>query len=105
MVDGSLSNDHSEVSSSEALLKLKQLVSKNIDVQKETRTGRLWIQYMDMVALVRNCIKAERTGDWNLHLQTALNMLPYYAAAGHHNYLKSTHLYLQKMTCLKKPIL
>jgi hypothetical protein len=37
---------------------------------KPYRTAKLWLQYMDMVDLLKTFIKAERTGNWNLHLET-----------------------------------
>ena len=49
--------------------------------------------------------RAERTGDWSLHLHATEQMLPFFAAAGHNNYLKSVLLYLQDAqnlcNCLK----
>ena len=47
-------------------------------------------------------IKAERTGDWTLHLQTVQEMLPYLAASGHNLYAKSARIYLQHMTELQQ---
>ena len=38
-----------------------------------------------------------RTGNWLLYLQALQQMLPYPAAAGHHNYTKSLVLYLTQM--------
>lgn len=46
---------------------------------------------------MKNFIQAERTGDWNLHLQTLQSMLPYFHATGHNNYTKFDHIYLQDM--------
>lgn len=65
---------------------------------KETsRTGRLWIQYFEQVSTMRMFIRAERTGDWELHLHCIRQMLPYFHAAGHLPYAKSAHLYVQQM--------
>ena len=36
-----------------------------------------------------------------MHLQTISNALPIFAAAGHFNYLRSSHLYLSRMSKLK----
>lgn len=66
------------------------------------RTAVLWLQYMKMVDIIRKFIKAERTGNWELHLQSVRNMLPFFAAAGHHLYAKSAYIYLQRMHSLKK---
>lgn len=46
-------------------------------------------------------IKADRTGSWKDHLQAVADALPIFAAAGHHNYLKSAYLYVQEMTYLE----
>ena len=69
------------------------------------RSGKLWIQFMDFASIVRMFIRAERTGDWNLHIDASEQMLPIFAAAGHNNYLKLVLLYLHDIknlcTCLK----
>lgn len=67
----------------------------------EGRTAKLWLQYMVMVDLLREFIKAERTGNWMLHLKSAQAMLPYLAAAGHTLYAKSIYIYVQQMLDLK----
>ncbi len=56
---------------------------------------------MDMVDVLRKFIRAERTGNWNLHLQAVSEMLPYLAASGHNNYTKSALIYLQRMSHLQ----
>ena len=50
-----------------------------------------------MVRILKKSIKAERTGRFDLHLQS----VAFFAAAGHHNYAKSARLYLQQMMALK----
>ena len=47
-----------------------------------SRTASLWLQYMEMIDLLRKFVKAERLGDWDLHLQSLHEMLPYFAASG-----------------------
>ena len=42
-------------------------------------------------------IRAERTGNWNLHLIAVEKMLNLFAATGHIHYAKSSRLYLQLM--------
>ena len=56
---------------------------------------------MDMVQILCRFIKAERTGNWNLHLSTVQEMLPYFAASGHNLYTKLAYVYLQNMACLE----
>ncbi len=64
------------------------------DVMKNQLTARLWLQYLEMVTVLQTFIKAERTGNWQLHLKAMHSMLPYLAAAGYNNYTKSIYLYL-----------
>ena len=88
-----------EVCSSEALVRLQSKVNG----KKKTMTGRtatLWLQYLEMVDILRVFLKAERTGNWRLHLQSVCEMLSYFAAAGHRLYAKSAYVYLQTMTML-----
>lgn len=57
---------------------------------------------MHMVDILHTFIRAERTGNWKLHLQAVHDMLPYFAAAGHNPYAKSAYLYLQSMYDIQK---
>lgn len=61
------------------------------------KTAKLWLQYIHMVFLVEQFIRAERTGDFNLHMVTTTDMLPYFHASEHFNYAKSVQLYCQYM--------
>eukprot|EP00745_Piridium_sociabile_P028799 TRINITY_DN4651_c0_g1_i2.p1 TRINITY_DN4651_c0_g1~~TRINITY_DN4651_c0_g1_i2.p1 ORF type:complete len:839 (-),score=172.35 TRINITY_DN4651_c0_g1_i2:728-3244(-) len=65
------------------------------------RTSVLWLQYLEMIDILKMAIKAERTGNFSLHLKAVSEMLPFFAATGHHHYAKSARLYLQQMTELK----
>ncbi len=64
------------------------------EAMKNQLTARLWLQDLEMVTGLQTFIKAERTGNLQLHLKAMHSMLPYLAAAGHNNYTKSIHLYL-----------
>ena len=64
---------------------------------KNSRTANLWLQYMKMMDVLRMFLKAERTENWKLHLQTMYDMLPYLAASGHNLYSKAVYVYLQHM--------
>ena len=74
----------------------KQLIEKQQQLLPYP-TSALWIQYMDMVDILRRFLTAERTGNWTLGLHSLHEMLPYFAAAGHSNYLKSAYFYIQSM--------
>ena len=61
----------------------------------------LWFQYLDMVGILLKLIRAERLGLWDLHLQSAVEMLPFLAASGHNLYVKSVWIYQQEMAKLQ----
>ena len=64
----------------------------------KSKTATLLMQYMKMVEICLQFLKAERTGDWQLHLDISCMMLPYFAASGHYHYQKSVYLYLPTMS-------
>ena len=66
------------------------------------RTEKPWVQYFKLVAIIRLFIRAERCGDWCLHLHSVrLNlMILYLHAAGHLHYARSAQVYLQEMLTL-----
>ena len=91
----------SEICSNEILSKVEVILSAQKEKKSgSNRTAKLWIQYMNMVDIMKKFIRAERLGNWHLHLEATQQMLPYIAASGHNNYLKSVYLYLQKMNTL-----
>ena len=90
-----------DVESLTALFKIATMLdAKKCDLQSTSQTSQLWLEYQRIINIARNLITADRSGSWDLHLQAMLETLPIIAAAGHHNYLKSLYLYLQKMFSL-----
>ena len=51
-----------------------------------------------MVSILLQFIKAERTGNWKLHLSATAAMLPYFFAMGRPNYARWLSAYLCDMT-------
>ena len=81
-----------------SLQKLNMIVEeKKSSLRENSRTAQLWIQYIEYVEACRNFIRASRTSDWPLHLFSAGKMMNLFAATRHHNYTKSTRIYLQLM--------
>lgn len=78
------------------------LLAEQRKTLNSSRTAKLWFQYLDMVQILKMLIKAERLGNWSLHLNAVREMLPYFAAAGHNLYAKSARIYLQSMVDLEK---
>ena len=97
-----LVEENIDASDLEVLSRIQAEIAKEKDSLCNHRTAQLWLQYIDMVQILCKFIKAERTGNWALHLQDVHNMLPYFAAAGHNLYTKSAYLYLQSMLALEE---
>jgi len=58
-----------ETLSSDVLDKIKDSLKKNIELlRKSSRTSASWIQYMSMIDILHKFIRAERAGNWELHL-------------------------------------
>ena len=81
----------------ETLLSIHEKITQEKTELSKYPTAVLWLQYMQLVDILRRFLKAERTGEWNLHLASVQEMLPYMAASGHSLYTKSLHLYLKDM--------
>ena len=82
----------------EIIEKLNCALEKLIDrLGESSRTAKLWIQYIRYIDIVKYFIAAERTGNWQNHLESTAKMLNLFATTGHSNYAKSARLYLQMM--------
>ena len=66
------------------------------------RTASLWVQYMGMIYILSKSIRAERTGNWALHIQPIQDNPQYMAAPGHNLYTKYARVYLQQMATLEE---
>ena len=84
---------------------LTQLTQIMDDLQQDevlsSRTEKLWIEYIKMVRILLLFLRAERSGDWDLHLYCIAKMIPVPHAGGHTAYAKSSRLYLDQMNQLK----
>jgi hypothetical protein len=58
---------------------------------------KFWIHYLEQVNIMRLFVRAERTGDWKLHLYAVTKMLPHLHAAAHFPYAKSAMTELSAM--------
>ena len=89
-----------EASSSPILENIQSTLNKSVISLHNCRTAKLWLQYMEMINILREFIKGERMGNWETHLRSLHEMLPLLAASGHNLYTKSIHIYLQMMAKL-----
>ncbi|KAJ8888031.1 hypothetical protein PR048_007516 [Dryococelus australis] len=71
------------------------------DLESKSRTGKLWLMYLNQVFLMLNFIRAEKTGNWKLHIATTIQMIPLFRATGYTLYGKSSQLYVQQIMNLQ----
>jgi len=53
----------------------------------ESKTFAYRDQLIEMVQLAKDLVRADREGDWHLHLQSVESVLPYFAVFDFSNYL------------------
>lgn len=78
----------------------EKLHNKLNSLKSNGPTAALWVQYFHMTSLMKEFIEAERSGDWESHLCSVQQMIPFFHASGHLQYSKCAHLYLQDMRAL-----
>ena len=62
---------------------------------------RMWSTYMNMVEILLDFVRAERDGNWTLHLEAFAAMLPWLTIYDHTNYARWEPVYLADMKLLE----
>ena len=65
--------------------------------RRSNETFKYWDTFIDLIQQVENLVRADREGDWELHLQAVQALLPIFAAFDSTNYLRWCALYLEDM--------
>ena len=76
---------------------IKQLEQLKRERRETSEFFAFWEEYAAMVELLLQFIKAERTGNWKLHLDTVAAMTPYFFVTDRHNYARWLPVYLADM--------
>ena len=79
------------------LMRLKQETSSKL--------FKFWDKYIEMILLLLEFIRAERDGDWELHLKVTTNMIPYFLAMDRLNYSRWLPVYIMDVTNLQEKAL
>ena len=87
-----MAKDVEEVADDEAIARIQAIRDSNVETLAKDPTASLWIQYLDMIQILRKFIRAERLGNWYLHLEAVSEMLPYLAASGQSLYTKTASI-------------
>ena len=67
------------------------------DGRKQSENFSYWDNFIQMVSLVKELLRADREGSWPLHLHTVQKILPLFAVFDCTNYLRWCSLYLEDM--------
>ena len=80
---------------------IKKLEEFKEECRKPPKLFAFWEEYGTMVDLVLQLIKAERTGNWKLHLCAVAVMVPYFFAMDRYNYSCWLPVYLSDIKQLE----
>ena len=78
-----MTKDAEEVANDEGIARIQAIRDGHVETLAKYPTASLWIQYLDMIRILRKLIRAEQLGNLYLHLEAVSEMLPYLAASGH----------------------
>ena len=71
------------IAKSKELMKLDECIFKYKTLLAErSPTAKLWLQYIEYMETLKLFIRAEKTGNWSLHLVAVRNMMNLFAATG-----------------------
>ena len=70
--------------------------------RKKSKVFSFWDDYIEMVLLLLQFIKAERTGNWKLHLSATAAMIPHFLSMDRVNYARWLPVYLSDMNSLQE---
>ena len=72
----------------------------------KSMTCKLWVDCLvKPVLLMMKYVRAEREGDWLLHVHCVKAMMPYFFAAGYQNYARLGLVYLRAIENLPNSVL
>ena len=81
---------------------ISETILKDMDTfrecgSKKSPTFKHWLECLDLLQVVLIYIRAEREGDWLLHIESLVAMLPYFFACNRQNYARWASIYLIDM--------
>ena len=80
---------------------MNELLSRLEKAASVSKTSKLWVDcFIKPVFIMMLYVRAEREGDWPLHLAAVKKMLPYFFASAHVNYARYSLYYLRSMESL-----
>ena len=86
-------------SSSELLSEFNEFVESRC---QESELYNYWNNVLILITLMHNLIRADRTGDWLLHVETVRNVQPIFHVMDRPNYARWCSIYLEDMIKLQE---
>ncbi|KXJ20012.1 hypothetical protein AC249_AIPGENE15286 [Exaiptasia diaphana] len=71
------------------------------EAKAKSKVFCFWMEYISVVLLLLQFVKAERIGDWQLHLSSTAPMVPYFYSMNRMNYSRWLPVYLADMNMLQ----
>ena len=95
---------YDETLRNEKCVKLFNLFNAYLKDVKENRgqLSQFWMQYVDLVEILLGLLRADREGNWYLHLSCIRRMIPWCFAMDKINYARYLSVYYAQMTCLQE---
>ena len=78
--------------------RFQSVLSSFIDMRSKDVNFDFWWNYMRMVEIQQLFIRAQRDGNWDLHIYSFQLMLPYFMRYDHMNYARWGTVYLDEIT-------
>jgi hypothetical protein len=80
---------------------MEELLARLDHAASTSNTSKLWVDcFIKPVFIIMLYVRAEREGDWPLHLLAVKQMLPYFFASAHVNYARYGLYYMRSMESL-----
>lgn len=74
-------------------------------IVEKNHTSQFWWNYIEMVGILLQFIRAQRDGLWELHKFAFSRMLPFFFRYDHTNYARWGSIYLAEMEQIPEPVL
>ena len=87
---------------SQVMLDINSAFEEILIKLEHQRTSNLWLLHLQYISILKKFILAERTSNWQLHLDLSTEILNLFASTGHINYAKSARFHIQQMKSLQE---
>ena len=96
------SKEHLEAIVSNSSQMIEDFIAFKSERSAQSQTFIFWDKFIQMVWILRDLVRADREGDWDLHLNSVQAVLPLFAGCDRTNYLRWASVYLEDMRQLPK---